>query len=81
MQESQSGTGGTYHIGGVTWKIGGFIESATIYRTGNETADVGSNYGSGIPFSANPNAHISELRENRRGRAGCRCWRPDDPIP
>jgi hypothetical protein len=76
------GLGGTYHVGGVTLKVGGFIESATIYRSGNETADVGSVLGSnkngGIPFNfaffgtagaAAPgvnNHNIAEVRESAR---------------
>ena len=81
-QASSGGLNGTYHVGGVTLKIGGFIESATIYRSANETADVGSVFGSnkngGIPFdhaflgaagAAAPgvnNAGISEFRESAR---------------
>lgn len=55
VKQATSGIKGTYHIGGVTLKVGGFIESATIYRSSNETADVGSvlgsNKNSGIPFN------------------------------
>jgi TolA-binding protein len=65
-KKASSGLGGTYHVGGVTLKIGGFIESAGIFRTGNETADVGSNFGNGIPFAANANAGTSETRLSAR---------------
>jgi hypothetical protein len=65
-----SGLGGTYHVGGVTLKVGGFIESATIFRTSNETSDVGSNLSAGIPFNhvgAAPNNYgLSEFRESAR---------------
>jgi TolA-binding protein len=63
---SSGGLSGTYHVGGVTLKVGGFIEAASIYRSSNETADVGSNFSTGIPFSANNNDHTSEFRESAR---------------
>jgi hypothetical protein len=79
---NSGGLAGTYHVGGVTLKVGGFIESATIYRSSNETADVGSVLGSnkngGIPFNnvflgtagaAGPgvnNYGLSEIRESAR---------------
>jgi hypothetical protein len=56
VKQASSGLGGTYHVGGVTLKVGGFVEAAGIYRSSNETADVGSIFGSnkssGIPFGA-----------------------------
>ncbi len=41
-----------------------FIEAASIYRTRNETADIGSNFNTGIPMPNNPNYYLSEFRES-----------------
>ena len=41
-----------------------FIEAATIFRTRNETADISSNFNTGIPMPNNPNYHLSEFRES-----------------
>jgi outer membrane murein-binding lipoprotein Lpp len=75
VKAASSGLPGTYHVGGVTLKVGGFIESATIFRSSNETSDVGSILGSngangGIPLSgvtssAN-NKGLDEFRESAR---------------
>ncbi len=46
--------------------LGGFTEAAGIYRSRNETADVGSNYTTGIPFPISPNSHLSEFRGTAR---------------
>jgi len=40
-----------------------FIEGASIFRTRNETADIASNWNTGIPMPNNPNYHLSEFRE------------------
>jgi len=40
-----------------------FIEAASIFRTRNETADIASNWNTGIPMPNNPNYHLSEFRE------------------
>ena len=75
VQKAKSGLGGTYHVGGVTLKVGGFIEAATIFRSSNEFADVGSIYGSnganaGIPLSGitstQNNRGLGEFRESAR---------------
>jgi hypothetical protein len=50
----------------VNVKIGGFIESAGIYRTRNEVSDVGSDYNQGIPFNSSPLAHENETRFSAR---------------
>jgi len=52
--------------GGVNVKLGGFIESAGIYRTRNQVSDVGSDYNQGIPFNNNPLAHENETRFSAR---------------
>jgi hypothetical protein len=43
-----------------------FIEAASIFRTRNETADISSNWNTGIPMPNNPNYHLSEFRESAR---------------
>ena len=41
-----------------------FIEAASIFRTRNETADIGSNFNTGIPMPNSPNYFLSEFRES-----------------
>jgi hypothetical protein len=41
-----------------------YIEGASIFRTRNETADISSNFNTGIPMPNNPNYHLSEFRES-----------------
>jgi hypothetical protein len=41
-----------------------FVEAASIYRSRNETADVGSSFNTGIPMPNNPNYFLSEFRES-----------------
>ncbi|MGA2223965.1 MAG: hypothetical protein ABSH41_05935 [Syntrophobacteraceae bacterium] len=67
---------GTLKVGDrVKVTVGGFVEAASIYRSKNEVADVGSNFNTGIPFdltgssrkgAENPLAHQSEFRETAR---------------
>jgi hypothetical protein len=57
---------GTFRIGKVTVTLGGFIEATGIYRSRNETADVGSNFNTGIPFANSPSYHQGEFRETAR---------------
>lgn len=52
--------------GPLTLTFGGFTELATIYRNRNESADVGSDYNTGIPFYDNSNSQVSEFRESAR---------------
>ncbi|MBS0366557.1 MAG: hypothetical protein JSR67_12125 [Proteobacteria bacterium] len=54
------------HAGPVTLTFGGYTELATIYRDKNESADVGSNFNTGIPFPNSPNNHLSEFRFSAR---------------
>ena len=46
--------------------FGGFIEAAAIYRSKNQSADVGSSFNGGIPFGNSPNAHVGEFRGTAR---------------
>jgi len=43
-----------------------FTEAASIFRTRNETADIGSNWNTGIPMPNSPNYRLSEFRESAR---------------
>ncbi len=52
--------------GPLTLTFGGFTELATIYRNRNQSADVGSDFNTGIPFYDNTNSQISEFRESAR---------------
>ncbi|HUN70870.1 MAG TPA: hypothetical protein VMU52_01070 [Steroidobacteraceae bacterium] len=52
--------------GPLTLTFGGFTELATIYRNRNESADVGSDFNTGIPFYDNTNSQVSEFRESAR---------------
>ncbi|MBP1778544.1 MAG: uncharacterized protein H6Q86_4555 [candidate division NC10 bacterium] len=53
-------------LDGVNVKLGGFIETAGIYRTRNQVADVGSDYNQGIPFNNAALAHENETRFSAR---------------
>lgn len=57
---------GSFRVGGVTVTLGGFIESAGIWRSRNETADVGSNFNTGIPLPNSPNYYNNEFRFSAR---------------
>jgi hypothetical protein len=64
--QAPSKNGGQVKFGGVDLTVGGFVEMATIYRTRNENADVGSDYNQGIPFDNSPLAHENETRFSAR---------------
>ena len=55
----------TTDVGPATVTLGGFLASEGLYRSRDETADIGSTF-SGIPFSATNTAHTSELRFTAR---------------
>src|SRR5207244_524035 len=44
-----------------------YLEGATIFRSRNETADLLSNWNTGIPMPNSPNYRLSEFRETSRG--------------
>jgi len=52
--------------GPLTLTFGGFAELGTVYRNRNQSADIGSDFNTGIPFANNPNSSISEFRESAR---------------
>ena len=55
----------TMELGKATLTWGGFLAMESVYRSRSETADIGSSY-SGVPFSNQPTAHVSELRGTAR---------------
>ncbi|HUY83414.1 MAG TPA: hypothetical protein VMU86_02475 [Steroidobacteraceae bacterium] len=56
---------GVIEYKGLKITLGGFLEEAAIYRSHNETADIGSSFG-GIPYANNAVGHTSELRFTER---------------
>jgi hypothetical protein len=56
---------GEFQLGGVTIRLGGFLEAAGIFRSRNEVADISSSW-NGIPFGNMPQAHESETRATAR---------------
>jgi uncharacterized membrane protein len=57
---------GSMQVGAISVKLGGFIEAAGIFRSRNETSDVGSSFGSGLPFQDIPSSHLTEFRGSAR---------------
>ena len=55
----------TVQIGGVSLTLGGFLASEGLYRSRDETADIGSTF-SGVPFPARRPAHTQEMRFSAR---------------
>jgi hypothetical protein len=58
-------TNPTLQAGPVNLLFGGFSELATIYRSKDESADVGSSF-NGIPFANTEQSNVSEFRETAR---------------
>ncbi len=56
---------GVIEYKGLKITLGGFLAAEAIYRSHNETADIGSSFG-GIPYPNNPVGHQSELRFTAR---------------
>jgi len=56
----------SWQAGPVTMTFGGFTALETVYRSKNETADIGSNYNTGIPFPDSSNYYLDEFRESAR---------------
>ncbi len=63
---AQAASAPSIQTGPLTLTFGGFAELATIYRNRNQSADVGSDFNTGIPFNNNPNSQVSEFRESAR---------------
>ncbi len=51
---------------GVKVTLGGFVETDAIWRSKNQTADLGSSFNGSIPFDNSVNAHQSEFRGSAR---------------
>jgi hypothetical protein len=56
----------TVSAGPLTLAFGGFTAAESVYRNKNETADIGSNYNTGIPFPYQAQSHLGEFRESAR---------------
>jgi hypothetical protein len=57
---------GAFQLGGITVTLGGFIAVEGVYRSRNETADIGSSFGSGMPLPNTPAYHMGEFRGSAR---------------
>ena len=57
---------GTFRVGNVDIKLGGFIAAESVYRSRNEVADIASNFNTAIPEKISPLYHESEFRESAR---------------
>ena len=55
----------SYQAGPLKFTVGGFTELAGIFRSRNQTADVGSSFNA-APMPNNPNYYTSEFRESGR---------------
>jgi outer membrane murein-binding lipoprotein Lpp len=58
-------TKGTFHLGGVTVTLGGFIEMAALGRTRNQVTDIASSFNA-TPLRQNPQYNEGEFRETAR---------------
>ena len=58
---SSTGTGGTFHVGGLTLQLGGFVAAEGVFRSRNETTSIGTNFNA-IPFPQVAANHESEFR-------------------
>jgi len=68
-QQQAGATGGplgTFRIGGATVTLGGFVALEDVLRSRNETADIASNFNTGIPLRQSQAAHESEFRFTAR---------------
>ena len=52
--------------GPLTITFGGFTAAESVWRAKDETADIGSNYNTGIPFAYQAQDHFDEFRESAR---------------
>jgi hypothetical protein len=62
---SASGIDSVLQNHGIKLTVGGFVEAASIFRTRNETADIGSSW-SGIPLPNTSAYHTNEFRGSAR---------------
>jgi len=59
-------TSPSLQAGPLTISFGGFTALESVWRSKNETADIGSNYNTGIPYADSSNAYLDEFRESAR---------------
>ncbi|MFI4895807.1 MAG: hypothetical protein ACHP9W_05715, partial [Steroidobacterales bacterium] len=59
-------TSPSWQAGPLDISFGGFTALESVWRSRNETADIGSNYNTGIPYAFSSNAHLDEFRESAR---------------
>jgi len=59
-RKGESGSGDTFRL-----TPGGFIEAASIFRSSNQNADMGSTFGN-IPFGGTANSNLTEFRGSAR---------------
>jgi hypothetical protein len=59
-------TSTSWQAGPLDVSFGGFAALESVWRSKNETADIGSNYNTGIPYAFSSNAHLDEFRESAR---------------
>lgn len=79
QKKSVSSQGTGIAAGPLTLNFGGFTELAGIYRNRNETADVGSNFNTAIPFANSAQNHLSEFRASaRQSRLSIQVLGPQD---
>ncbi len=56
-----TGPNGTFHVGGLTLQLGGFIAAEGLFRSRNETTSIGTNFNA-IPFPQAAANHENEFR-------------------
>jgi hypothetical protein len=72
---------GTFQVGDVRVTLGGFIESAAVFRSRNEAADIDSSFNTGIPLPNSPEYHENETRFSaRQSRFSIMAQANPDPV-
>ena len=82
-QQQAGATGGppgTFRIGAATVTLGGFVALEDVLRSRNETADIASNFNTGLPLRQSQAAHESEFRFTAR-QSRVSLLVQDDPTP
>ncbi|MGI3778215.1 MAG: hypothetical protein ACRYGC_13060 [Janthinobacterium lividum] len=74
------GPSGTFRVGNATVTLGGFVALEGIWRSRNETADIASNFNTGIPLRQAQAAHENEFRFTAR-QSRLSLLVADDPTP
>ncbi|MGH8207922.1 MAG: hypothetical protein ACRETK_14195 [Steroidobacteraceae bacterium] len=66
MAQAPLAPGTAMAAGPLDLTFGGFVAAESVWRSKDETADIGSNYNTGIPYNDQPQAHFDEFRESAR---------------